>query len=107
MSHLISVPDVTSRRLPVFLAENVHRMGYRTPTPVQRHAVPLLLSGADLICTAQTGSGKTAAFLLPIVSRLAQEDAEQPLTGNGPDDCKQLPLSKRHTVSRHLTRRGF
>jgi ATP-dependent RNA helicase RhlE len=45
-------------------------MGFEAPTPVQREAVPLALAGGDLIATAETGSGKTAAFLLPLIQRL-------------------------------------
>jgi ATP-dependent RNA helicase RhlE len=45
-------------------------MGFAIPTPIQREAVPLALAGGDLIATAETGSGKTAAFLLPLIQRL-------------------------------------
>jgi ATP-dependent RNA helicase RhlE len=46
--------------------------GYTSPTPVQREAIPLALAGRDLIGSAQTGTGKTAAFMLPILQRLAR-----------------------------------
>jgi len=45
-------------------------MGFQIPTPIQREVVPLALAGGDLIATAETGSGKTAAFLLPLIQRL-------------------------------------
>jgi ATP-dependent RNA helicase RhlE len=45
-------------------------MGFEVPTPVQREVVPLALAGGDLIATAETGSGKTAGFLLPLIERL-------------------------------------
>lgn len=48
----------------------VSAMGYREPTPIQQQAIPLFLEGKDLIGSAQTGTGKTAAFALPILSRL-------------------------------------
>ncbi len=48
----------------------VERLGYDQPTPVQEQAIPLVLEGRDLIAAASTGTGKTAAFLLPILSTL-------------------------------------
>jgi len=54
--------------------------GYTEPTPVQREAIPHVLAGRDLLAAAQTGTGKTAAFVLPILQRLAttQSAANQP-----------------------------
>jgi ATP-dependent RNA helicase RhlE len=48
----------------------VHDAGYRIPTPIQRKAIPLILRGRDVIGLAQTGTGKTAAFTLPLVDQL-------------------------------------
>jgi ATP-dependent RNA helicase RhlE len=45
-------------------------MGFDTPTPIQQEVIPLALAGGDLIATAETGSGKTAAFLIPLIQRL-------------------------------------
>ena len=50
--------------------EAVKKAGYETPSPIQAKAIPVLLQGANLLGTAQTGTGKTAAFSLPLLSRL-------------------------------------
>jgi ATP-dependent RNA helicase RhlE len=52
------------------LQAGIQRLGYVTPTPVQMKAIPAALAGEDLIGTAQTGTGKTAAFVLPILNKL-------------------------------------
>ena len=58
------------------LQRAVAREGYTEPTPVQREAIPLVLAGRDLLAGAQTGTGKTAAFVLPILQRLAARPAK-------------------------------
>ena len=57
--------------------EGVKAMGYVDPTPIQLRAIPLIIEGRDVIGSAQTGTGKTAAFALPILSKL---DQHQPQT---------------------------
>jgi ATP-dependent RNA helicase RhlE len=52
------------------LLEGIEASGYENATPVQQQVIPLILKGKDIIASAQTGTGKTAAFLLPIVNRL-------------------------------------
>jgi ATP-dependent RNA helicase RhlE len=54
------------------LMEGVKAMGYVEPTPIQLRAIPLILAGQDVIGSAQTGTGKTAAFALPILSKLGE-----------------------------------
>ena len=54
------------------MLDGVKAMGYVDPTPIQLRAIPLVLAGRDVIGSAQTGTGKTAAFALPILSKLGQ-----------------------------------
>ena len=52
------------------VAEGIAAAGYETPTPIQIQAIPYVLGGRDVMGLAQTGTGKTAAFVLPILNRL-------------------------------------
>ncbi|MEM6699550.1 MAG: DEAD/DEAH box helicase [Bacteroidota bacterium] len=58
------------------LLEGLDSMGFEAATPIQEKAIPTILSGRDLIACAQTGTGKTAAFLLPILHKLVQNPQE-------------------------------
>ncbi|MCP5152195.1 MAG: DEAD/DEAH box helicase [Ectothiorhodospiraceae bacterium] len=57
------------------LLRAVREQGYETPTPVQARAIPTVLAGRDLLAAAQTGTGKTAGFTLPLLQRLAEQPA--------------------------------
>lgn len=62
----------------------VAALGFSAPTPVQAAAIPAVLAGKDVVASAQTGTGKTAAFMLPTLQRIAGEkprEAEKPNTG--------------------------
>ncbi|ASZ09716.1 DEAD/DEAH box helicase [Chitinophaga pendula] len=52
------------------LLDGIDAMGYEVATPVQQQVIPLMLAGKDIIASAQTGTGKTAAFLLPVINKL-------------------------------------
>ena len=54
------------------LTEGILSMGYNTPTPIQEMAIPVILEGKDLIACAQTGTGKTASYLLPVLNKIAE-----------------------------------
>src|SRR5919199_2499981 len=54
------------------LVRRCESLGYEEPTPIQGRAIPFVLSGKDLIGCAETGTGKTAAFLLPAIQRMSE-----------------------------------
>ncbi|WP_246173989.1 DEAD/DEAH box helicase [Paraburkholderia hayleyella] len=66
------------------LVRAVHELGYTVPTPIQMQAIPAVLNGGDLLAGAQTGTGKTAGFTLPILQRLTTLPAPAHATGKRP-----------------------
>ena len=72
--------------------------GYDTPTPIQTQAIPLALEGRDVVGLAQTGTGKTAAFALPILHRLAANKRPAP-----PKGCRALVLAPTRELASQIT----
>ncbi|HZK80519.1 MAG TPA: DEAD/DEAH box helicase, partial [Humisphaera sp.] len=65
--------------LHVKLIQTLSELGYEEPTPIQREAIPPLLTGRDIIGQAATGTGKTAAFALPMVQRISERGPDRPM----------------------------
>lgn len=76
-----TITDFTSLGLAAPLLAAVTEAGYTIPTPIQIQAIPKVLAGSDLLAAAQTGTGKTAAFALPILHRLASTHAHPHTAG--------------------------
>ncbi|KAF9276520.1 hypothetical protein BGZ88_001669 [Linnemannia elongata] len=76
------------------ILENIVKLDYKEPTPIQQHATPLLFAGYDILACAQTGSGKTAAFLTPILSKMLSKPSKT-ASQNQPGDrlTKATPLA--------------
>src|SRR5919112_767004 len=85
------------------LLRAVEAQGYTHPTPVQREAIPLVLAGRDLLAGAQTGTGKTAAFVLPILQRLNAERTPgwrgvDPAADRGPNRGRERAVPPRPPI---------
>ena len=63
-------PTFKELNLNKYLIKALDEVGYETPTPIQSQTIPLLLDGKDVLGQAQTGTGKTAAFALPLLSNI-------------------------------------
>lgn len=75
--YLESAMSFTQLGLNEALIKSVAELGYQTPTTIQTQAIPVILKGQDLIAAAQTGTGKTAGFVLPILDRLMQGQTQR------------------------------
>jgi ATP-dependent RNA helicase RhlE len=71
--HHVTILNFTELGLDPRLLEGINAMGYETATPVQEQVIQPILQGKDIIASAQTGTGKTAAFLLPVVNKIITE----------------------------------
>jgi len=83
--------------LPEFVLDNLLdplRMGYTAPSPIQRHCVPLGLAGHDVLASAQTGSGKTVGFLLPLIASISKNRrSDDPNAGTAKITAGKTPSS--------------
>ena len=79
------------------LLESLAQLGYEAPTPIQARTIPALLAGRDLIGQAQTGTGKTAAFALPILNHLSKHHGRPQ-----PRSCRVLVLSPTRELSAQI-----
>ena len=99
----------SSFKLHPKIAAGVNALGYKIPTPIQVQAIPPILAGKDVMGLAQTGTGKTAAFVLPILERLLPGPRGKvraliiaPTTGTGRTD----PRIDRRTGTQHAPDRA-
>ena len=81
----------------------VATLGFNAPTPVQAAAIPAVLAGKDVVASAQTGTGKTAAFMLPTLQRIA---VEKPGEAEKPDAKERSAASGRNAASERNAKRG-
>jgi superfamily II DNA/RNA helicase len=94
-------PSFSSLALASPLLKALERLSITTPTPIQAEAIPVLMTGRDLIATAPTGTGKTAAFMLPALHRIATAPARP---GRGPRVLVLTPTRELAQQVDHATR---
>src|ERR1700692_2858920 len=78
--------------LSTVLQSNLVQHGFIEPTPVQAMAIPKQLAGHDLVITAQTGTGKTLAFLVPLLEHLAQQENPPAISAPIPSPTRKLAI---------------
>mmetsp|Transcript_7606 Transcript_7606/g.27894 ORF Transcript_7606/g.27894 Transcript_7606/m.27894 type:complete len:628 (-) Transcript_7606:438-2321(-) len=79
---IIPIQRFSDAKLVDSLFENLRRCGYERPTPVQKHSIPIVVSGRDLMACAQTGSGKTCGFMVPCLESLLRSGPPPGVGGN-------------------------
>ena len=89
------------------LLQVVRELGYEQPTPVQEQAIPLVLAGRDLMAGAQTGTGKTAAFALPTLQRLAPHASSSASPARHPVRALVLTPTRELAIQVHQSFRDY
>ncbi|MFT6389793.1 MAG: ATP-dependent RNA helicase DeaD, partial [Cellvibrionaceae bacterium] len=91
--------------LPELLLKSLSELGYETPSPIQAQSIPLLLEGRDLLGQAQTGTGKTAAFALPMLATLDAKESYPQLLVLAP--TRELAIQVAEAFQRYSRNMGF
>lgn len=92
------------------LLRAIEKAGYKSPTPIQQKAIPLVIDGGDVLAAAQTGTGKTAAFTLPMLERLSSPNQGRAIRALILTPTRELAaqvLDSIATYSQHLKLRSF
>lgn len=104
------ISNFKSSGLSSLLLENISKSDYTVPTPVQGSAIPIIKAGRDLMACAQTGSGKTAAFLLPVIDKLLVEqtpsNALADLTSREPVKPEVVIVTPTRELARQIHRQA-
>lgn len=81
---------------------SLNAKGYTTPTPIQQQAIPAIISGRDVVACAQTGTGKTASFAIPLLQKLATQSSQKTIRGLVLTPTRELAIQ----VAENLTQYG-
>ena len=90
--------EFTSLNLRDEIMQAIAELGYSTPTPIQAAMIPIMLTGADVVGQAQTGTGKTAAFALPILHNFQKQKTPQALVL---DPTRELALQVANSMTEY------
>ncbi|WP_421241436.1 DEAD/DEAH box helicase [Aeromonas enteropelogenes] len=99
----MSIASFAELTLSPHLQQTLNELGYAAPTPIQARAIPAILAGRDLLAGAQTGTGKTAAFVLPLIEQLQKAPASdtRPVRALVLVPTRELAVQVQESVARY------